>query len=67
MLGDDDDDDGDDDNYLPFKERRSIYRNRYYLLFHTSFSVNAGFEVFKVVVIKSTIFWDLTPYSPVEF
>jgi hypothetical protein len=29
-------------------------------------SGNVGFEVFTAVVIKSIIFWDMTPYSPLS-
>jgi hypothetical protein len=29
-------------------------------------SVDVGFEVLTAVVMKSTVFWDVTPYSPLE-
>jgi hypothetical protein len=28
--------------------------------------IYAGFEVLTAVVMKSTIFWDITPYSPLK-
>jgi hypothetical protein len=27
---------------------------------------SAGFEVLTVVIMKSSIFWDITPYSPLK-
>jgi uncharacterized protein YfaT (DUF1175 family) len=38
-----------------------------YVLYETSYLCHVGFEVFTAVVMKSILFWDMTPCSPLSF
>jgi hypothetical protein len=46
--------------------KQSIYREVVVIHFSTIFLVFVGFEVLIAMVMKSTIFWDVTPCSPLK-
>jgi hypothetical protein len=48
-------------NRLVFMARRNVFPVRYKLNFYV------GFEVFTAVIMKSLIFWDMRPCSPLSF
>jgi hypothetical protein len=57
---DDDDGDDDDNNNNNFKRKNGKRKDTY------TVSEYEGFEVLTAVVTKSSIFWDITPCSPLK-
>jgi hypothetical protein len=52
----------------PFSGTNSCLATQYILsvLWHPKIPHRVGFEVFTAVVMKSVIFWDMTPCSPLS-
>jgi hypothetical protein len=53
-------------NFIVFYAVRVLSKERRRLVFSQNFMFYVGFEVFTAVVMKSTIFWDMTLCSPLS-
>jgi hypothetical protein len=50
-------------NYKPFS---SEIVNQAFQILNQTITQNVGFEVLSAVDTKSSVFWDITPYSPLN-